>query len=178
MEIKKTNKDYKLNFNALSGNTMDVFHNKLDITWASMDPEFGYMATKQSEFDVLSHKIGFRRWDKIPAEPIDIRHENCDQSVIYQYNNEYYRCDDFTDIHKGLHILFAGCSDSEGVGGNIEDSWTYQVFKNIKVNKDISGFFSIARAGFGWQKIISNFLIYISKYGKPDIFMVMMPNIG
>ena len=34
----------------------------------------------------------------------------------------------------------------------------------------------MARAGWGYQKIISNFIIYIQKYGKPDYFFLLMPN--
>jgi len=149
--------DYLLNSKAIGINTSDIFTKQFDITWSN---------------NVLNQKF----FTKIPIEKID--DDKDDGSIIYQYNNEYFRCDDFIQNNNKMHILFAGCSQSEGVGGNIEDSWTNILYNKIKNNNDVDGFYSIARAGYGWQKIISNFLIYIEKYGKPDFLFILLPNVG
>jgi hypothetical protein len=49
--------------------------------------------------------------------------------------------------------------------------------KELSKDNDVDGFYSIARSGFGWQKIISNFMVYCSKYGKPDYLFVMVPDL-
>lgn len=157
-------------------NIEDVFLKKFDITWAAFD-EGNHMFSDFTEKD-LEHRIGPRTWDRIPIERFECDHSECDGKVIYQYNNEYYRCDDFKSQHDGLHILFAGCSETEGVGGSIEDTWTDKLYKRISESNKVSGFYSIARSGYGWQKIITNFQVYVKKYGFPNFLFVLLPNVG
>ncbi len=150
-------KEYFIDSVSVGPNTKDIFLNEFDITWA----------------EGLSNNKTFT---KIPIEKIDDSQD--DGTITYKYNNDFFRCDNFTKTHNGTHILFAGCSQSEGVGGNIEDVWTNLLYNKIKNNNLVSGFYSIARAGYGWQKIISNLLIYIKKYGKPNFLFILLPNVG
>lgn len=99
-----------------------------------------------------------------------------DKSVEYKYNDNYFRSDNFTKTHEGLHILFSGCSESEGVGGNIEDAWTNILYKKISSEVKCSGFFNLSRSGWGWSKIVINALIYFEKYGYPDFYFIQLPN--
>lgn len=156
-------------------NIQDVFLQNFDITWANLDRETSENLIAEKD---LQHKIAPRTWDRIPEENFNCEHKECDESIIYKYNNEYYRCDDFINMHDGLHILFAGCSETEGVGGSIENTWTNKLYKEISKSNKVDGFYSIARAGYGWQKIITNFQIYANKYGFPEFFFVLLPNIG
>jgi hypothetical protein len=140
----------------------DVFLNRFDITWAT-DSRFNKTKTMTLN----------------PIEPSTLDGNNLDDgSITYNYNNEWFRSDDFTENHATkYHILFAGCSETEGVGGNIETIWSNMLYESLKDKYDIDGFYSIARAGFGWQKIITNFMLYEKKYGAPTHFFVLMPNI-
>lgn len=197
MKKTYTNKDFIIQKESLEANASDVFQNKFDITWAMDDPEIsGFQLPNKNIEELapdedhphgfsptnpwfLAHKVGYRCWDRIPAEQFEKPYPKIPKmEVIYQYNNEYFRCDDFTVEHKTTHILFGGCSDTEGVGDNIEHSWAYRVWKEFNDQDPDVGFYSIARAGFGWQKIISHFQIYVNKYGFPQYFFVLMPNIG
>jgi hypothetical protein len=99
-----------------------------------------------------------------------------DKSVEYRYNDNYFRSDNFTKTHEGLHILFSGCSESEGVGDNIEHAWTKILYDKISKETECSGFFNLSRAGWGWSKIVINTLIYFEKYGYPDILFITLPN--
>jgi hypothetical protein len=176
MNTKYGLKSYELKNEIIGQNTSDVFFNQFDITWATEENNPNSLLINA---DALTHKIADRTWDKIPIEDIKLDHKNCkNDNIIYKYNNEYFRSDDFTNVHDGLHVLFAGCSESEGVGHNIEHAWTHKLYTELKKTNKLSGFYSIARAGYGWQKIISNFLIYVEKYGFPQYFFVLMPNIG
>ena len=47
-----------------------------------------------------------------------------DGSIIYKYNNHGMRCEDFKVLHEGKHILFAGCSYTEGASIEIENLWS------------------------------------------------------
>ena len=79
-------------------NINNIFSKNFDITWAFQDvdhnaPKFGP--------ETLAHKIGDRKWDILPNEKFSLNHKDCyDSNIIYQYNNEYFRCDDFKKLHE------------------------------------------------------------------------------
>jgi hypothetical protein len=148
-------KDNELIFKNISGSIDDVFFNDFDRTWLKSDPN-------GPEPDRVYTKL-----------PIEVAYD--DGNVLYEYNKDFFRCDNFTDKHNGPHILFAGCSESEGVGAPIDTVWTKVLLSTL--GKDL-GFYSIARAGFGWQKVITNFMVYVEKYGVPSYLFILLPNIG
>lgn len=159
MALKKDNfpGTYEI-FDKTSNVVEEIFNNNFDRTWQQ-----GLYDSKDSQ----------RVWSLIPHEgQVD------DGRVSYRYNDEYFRCDEFTNSHNGKHVLFAGCSETEGQGSNLENVWSYKVFNRIKDSIPVSGYFSLARGGYGWQKIITSLKIYISKYGKPDAMFVLLPNMG
>jgi hypothetical protein len=145
-------------FSSNSPIVSEVFSDTFDITW------------------LYEHKVSGsdqKIWSIMPGEQCDD-----DGTVSYKYNNEYFRSDDFTSVHSGAHVLFAGCSETEGQGGQIEESWGNILFEKLKQSQDVSGFYNLGRAGYGWQKVISQVRVYISKYGKPDNLFVLLPNLG
>lgn len=111
----------------------------------------------------------------IPPEKIHEGKE--DWAVEYRFNNELFRSDHFINDHEGLHVLFGGCSNTEGVGSNIEDNWSYLLYKSISEVTTTSGFFSIAKGGYGWHQIMLNFKVYVKKFGAPDYYFVLHPDI-
>lgn len=117
---------------------------------------------------------GYHILNNIPPERIHSGRE--DWEVEYSYNNEFFRSDHFTSQHDGLHILFGGCSNTEGVGSNIQDNWSYRLYKDISKENKTSGFFNIAKGGYGWHQIFLNFKVYVEKYGAPDYYFVLHPN--
>ena len=118
---------------------------------------------------------GYHIFNHIPPETIHPGKE--DWEVEYSFNNELFRSDHFTRDHDGLHILFGGCSNTEGTGSNIQDNWSYRLYKEISDQTKTSGFFSIAKGGYGWHQIFLNFKVYVEKYGAPDYYFVLHPNI-
>jgi hypothetical protein len=103
---------------------------------------------------------------------------NQDDTVRYYFNSLGFRSDEFTKNHNGKHILFAGCSETEGYGGNLESSWPYMVYSELCKKEKISGFFNLSRGGWGHEIIISNIMAYINDYGKPDKIYILLPNMG
>jgi hypothetical protein len=139
------------------GNARDMMFDEFDTTWAHIQKY-----KDQRTFAVL---------------PIENAED--DGEVVYNFNNEFYRCDDFTDKHEpGKHVLFGGCSQTEGVGSPLETVWAKMIFNKLNSNGLVDGYFNLARSGYGWQKIISSFLAYVKKYGYPDYFFVLLPNVG
>jgi len=135
----------------------------------------------QNNFNSLYKKYNYKFiddyhvMDHVPNENIETNRE--DWPIEYKYNQDFFRCDNFKKDHRGLHIVFSGCSNTEGIGSNIEDTWSHMLHSEISRSTKTSGYFNLAKGGLGTQSIISNFLIYVKKYGAPDVFIVLHPNI-
>jgi hypothetical protein len=142
-------------FKNFRGAIDDVFYNKFDKTWAKTEPG-------QKEFP--------RILTVLPTE----RAED-DGTVIYNFNSEFYRCDEFVSDHTNTHVLFAGCSQTEGWAAPLDTVWSKIVRDSLYPD---SGFYSIAKGGYGWQKVISNFMVYVEKYGAPEYLFALLPAIG
>lgn len=129
-------------------------------------------------FDQLDHVVREKEEEFLITG--EVLKEDCDQddSVRYYFNSYGYRSDEFTDFHDGEHILFAGCSETEGIGGNLDSCWSYMTYKKLSETKKVSGFFNLSRGGWGHDVIIANIMQYIKKYGKPNKIYILFPNLS
>ena len=144
-----------------SSGVIDVFSNRFDLTFFN---EFGPDKEWPRKFTQL---------------PFNTEQGEDDGLVSYEYNSDFFRCDNFTTVHKEkYHVVFGGCSETEGVGGNLNELWAYNLYLELKQKYDIGGYYSLARSGNGWHKIALSLMTYVEKYGKPTHFFVMLPNIG
>jgi len=136
----------------------DVFLDKLDLTW---------MRGPAPENNDYSRTIS-----KLPVEYTEDNGE-----VSYTYNSAGFRSAEFVFDHKNKkHVLFSGCSETEGFGANDKEFWPSIMHEAFK-KESSSGFFNLARGGWGWEKIITNSIVYFEKYGTPDYMFIMLPNI-
>jgi len=144
-----------------SSGVIDVFSNRFDITFFNEFPP------------------GAERPRKFTQLPFNTESGEDDGLVSYEYNSDFFRCDDFTTVHEEkYHVVFGGCSETEGVGGNLNELWAYKLYSELKEKYDIGGYYSLARSGNGWHKVALSLMTYVEKYGKPTHFFVMLPNIG
>ena len=144
-----------------SSGVIDVFSNSFDLTFFNEFPP-------GEEWP--------RKFTKLP---FNIEGGEDDGLVSYEYNSDFFRCDDFTTMHEEkYHVVFGGCSETEGVGGNLNELWAYKLYSELKEKYDIGGYYSLARSGNGWHKVALSLMTYVEKYGKPTHFFVMLPNIG
>ena len=90
-------------------------------------------------------------------------------------NSNTYRCDEFTKIHKGKHVLFLGCSNTYGVGLKKEEVWAYRVYNKINEAESSSGYFNIAVGGNNIINSILNIFKYCKKFGNPDTIFINLP---
>lgn len=165
-------KELSLEYNSLS--SMQI--GKFDRTWAYA---VGNLTVSQTEnfYEKFNYRFDgeYHVLDFLPIENVVPGKEKW--PVLYKYNKDWYRSDTFKNEHEGLHILFAGCSNTEGVGNAVENVWPRIVYDQISKDYNTSGFFNLGRAGYGWHKIISSILEYCNKYGAPDVLLINHPNI-
>lgn len=144
-----------------SSGLVDIYTNKFDITWFNNLTE---EQKKVKHFSIL---------------PEGIENAEDDGLVSYKYNSDFFRCDEFTNIHNSkYHVVFGGCSETEGVGGNLNETWAYKLYLELKNKYDLDGYYSLGKSGNGWSKIALSLINYSEKYGTPTHFFVMLPNIG
>jgi len=96
--------------------------------------------------------------------------------IEYQLNSSGQRCDEFKKIHKGKHILFAGCSITFGEGLPYKKNWAGYLYEKINKNNDLSGYYTIAYPGGGIDIIINNIYKYCDLYGVPDVVVLFAPD--
>jgi len=149
----KKYKEYGLGKIERAYNINALFFNSLDIVHRSKDEEFLIRGEKILE--------QFKEED----------------NVRYYFNSLGYRSDEFTKNHDGEHILFAGCSETEGMGGNLDSNWAHIMYTELSKKTKLSGFFNLSRGGWGHQVIIPNIIQYIKTYGKPNKIFLLLPNI-
>ena len=99
-----------------------------------------------------------------------------DEKIEKDLNSFRFRSDEFSNIHDGRHILFAGCSETFGCGDVLEKTWSHILYKRISNDIKVSGYYSIGLPGAGFQDIINSTLEYIKEYSPEDIF-VLFPNL-
>jgi hypothetical protein len=118
---------------------------------------------------------GYHLVDTIPVD--HILESKKDKKVLYKFNSEWFRSDHFKKEHDGLHILFTGCSNTEGVGANIEDTWSHMLYTYLSKSNKVDGYYNLAKSGSGWHTTIQNFMVYVDRYGAPDYLFMLNPNI-
>lgn len=90
-------------------------------------------------------------------------------------NSLRYRSDEFTHDHDGLHILFAGCSNTFGDGLEEDETWAKILYNKISKKEKVSGFFNIGTPGYGITSIINDIFKYSYNFGKPDVIFINFP---
>jgi hypothetical protein len=99
-----------------------------------------------------------------------------DDAIVYKYNNKGFRCDDFTKDVNGIHMLFGGCSETEGAANLLEDTWAKVLYNKIKESNDVAGYYNVGKAGLTTSTVVMNVFQYIYEYGCPDYIFLYLPD--
>ncbi len=89
-----------------------------------------------------------------------------------------YRCDNFTNSHDGMHLLFTGCSVTWGNGLNVNEVWSKKVYDKINSITKCSGYFNLSNPGTGLYTQIVNLFKYFKTYGNPQAIFFNIPDIN
>jgi hypothetical protein len=94
-----------------------------------------------------------------------------------EINDNGFRSDNFTTVHNGKHILFAGCSYTWGSGLKIDEVWSKITYNKISKDTKCSGFFNIGVPGTSIINQIFYIFKYCNIYGNPDIIFLNIPDL-
>ena len=97
------------------------------------------------------------------------------QDNKYSLNSDGLRCDEFFEISKNDHILFAGCEYTLPIDYDLEHSWAFNIYRYFLGRNDT--YRNLSYPGADPEKIVSNIIKYIDTYGAPKKIFVLMPEI-
>jgi hypothetical protein len=87
-----------------------------------------------------------------------------------------FRCDEFKKEQDGKHVLFTGCSVTQGVGLELEEVWAHKLYTKISENEKVSGYYNLGVPASGIFFIVSNLFKYFNSYGNPDAIFINLPD--
>lgn len=87
--------------------------------------------------------------------------------ITYNHNDWGHRCKNVNEIDLDNYILFTGCSNTEGIGSYIED--TYPYILSQKLNCD---YYNLGLGGSGTDIMFHNLSTWIMKIRKPPKLLV------
>lgn len=97
------------------------------------------------------------------------------ETMWSEFNSQSFRSEKFKKYHGEKHILFMGCSETQGCGGPLQDAWSHILYQKISETEDLSGYFNISTIGNGINDQILILLNYIENFGKPDELFFLVP---
>lgn len=125
---------------------------------------------KENTLGNINHKL-FVDLENIKFKDLD----HYQKKYHNEFNSQGFRSDEFITNHKGKHILFMGCSETQGSNHDLQEAWAYILYNKISKKCKTSGYFNIALIG---QSILTEILImlsYVEKYGYPDEMYFLAP---
>jgi hypothetical protein len=99
-----------------------------------------YSALKNKTMNWLGHDNIVVHYDNLKKYSNDkVKYNWDEQAITYKFNSHGFRCDEFSNED---NIMFLGCSNTMGMALPLEDTWPYNVAKNLNlksVNLSIPG---------------------------------------
>lgn len=94
-----------------------------------------------------------------------------DTTIKYKIGSHGFRCDEFKDVEN--NFLFAGCSETFGLGIPNEYRWSYIL------NNALSGpnFYDLSVPAASIHTIVNNVVSYLKNIGKPKTIFIMFPDL-
>jgi hypothetical protein len=91
--------------------------------------------------------------------------------IRYNFNNLGHRCKNIEDINLDNYILFAGCSHTEGVGLQVEESYPYITAKNLECD-----YYNLGLSASGFDVLFYNVMTWFQLYKKPKLLVMQYPD--
>ena len=88
----------------------------------------------------------------------------------YIFNSDGFRCDEF-NLESDIPIVFVGCSQTEGVGLPVTETWAYKLITKIRehTKKNIL-FWNLAKSGGSIDQIARQLFWFCKKHNVKHVF--------
>jgi hypothetical protein len=129
---------------------------------------FGNDATLTVDFVGSDHEGRFK--ENLNTQPDDWYYRT--RKITYSYNSLGHRCKDVKDIDLDNYLLFAGCSHAEGIGLELEKTYSYRVAEMLGCD-----YYNLALGGSGIDLMTHNLTMwnnYVPK--KPKALIILWPH--
>lgn len=91
--------------------------------------------------------------------------------ISYIRNSNGHRCKEITDIDLSNYILFAGCSHTEGIGLELENTYPYLLSKLLNCD-----YYNLGVGGSGIDVLLHNLIVWSGTVKqKPKLVVVQWP---
>lgn len=90
-----------------------------------------------------------------------------DNPISYTFNSLGFRCSELSEINFDNYILFLGDSHTEGVGLHLENTYPYQVSKQL--NKS---YFNLGSGGTGIDVMFYNLITWLNTFPHPQYIVL------
>lgn len=95
-----------------------------------------------------------------------------DRQIVYNRNSNGHRCREIQDIDLDNYILFSGCSHSEGIGLELENTYPYLISKSLSCD-----YYNLSLGGTGYDALLYNLITWFSKVKrKPKVVIIQWPD--
>lgn len=96
--------------------------------------------------------------------------------IEYKFNSHGFRCDEF-NLDSELPIVFLGCSQTEGLGLPLEDMWSYNLVRILRIKtKKLIPYWNLALTGSGIDTQ-ARFLYEFCKEKQIKYVFALMPTL-
>ena len=94
------------------------------------------------------------------------------RKITYSYNSLGHRCKDVEDIDLDNYLLFAGCSHAEGIGLELEKTYSYLVAEMLGCD-----YYNLALGGSGIDLMTHNLIMWNNRIlKKPKALIILWPH--
>jgi hypothetical protein len=129
---------------------------------------FGNDATLTVDFVGGDHEGKFK--ENLNTQPDDWYYRT--RKITYSYNSLGHRCKDVEDIDLDNYLLFAGCSHAEGIGLELEKTYSYLVAEMLGCD-----YYNLALGGSGIDLMTHNLTMWNNRIlKKPKALIILWPH--
>jgi hypothetical protein len=95
-------------------------------------------------------------------------------TLDYKRNSLGHRCNEIADIDLENYILTVGCSHTEGIGLEVEETYTHQLSKKFKCD-----YYNMGMAGTGIDTMMHNLTVWFATVKKqPKLVVMQFPDVA
>jgi hypothetical protein len=125
----------------------------------------GYPANTSMKFSGSDNEDRFEK--NLKTQPQDWYYRNTE--ITYDYNEYGHRCKNVSEIDLENYILFSGCSQTEGIGLELEKTFPYLVSNTLGID-----YYNLSLGGSGIDTMTYNLIAWINTVKKPPKAVVIM----